>query len=80
MGRLGKEGHRHLYIDGGLTIQSFLSAKLITEVTITTIPVLLGTGKPLFGPLPGDCALALVSSKSYPFGFVQSKYRVIHGA
>lgn len=46
---LAKEGKRHLYIDGGITIQRFLEAKLIDELTITVIPILLGGGIPLFG-------------------------------
>ena len=74
--RLLTEGLRHLYIDGGLTIQSFLTENLIDEMTITTIPVLLGSGKSLFGPLQRDVQLKLLSSKAFEFGFVQSKYHV----
>jgi dihydrofolate reductase len=76
--RLASAGLRNLYIDGGLTIQSFLAENLIGEITITLIPVLLGTGKPLFGPLQNDVRLELLSSKAFEFGFVQSKYRVLH--
>jgi dihydrofolate reductase len=75
--RLSASGWKHLYIDGGLTIQSFLKAGLIDEITITVIPILLGDGKPLFGPLPADVELELVESKTLDFGFVQSKYRVV---
>ena len=74
--RLHAEGRRHLYVDGGRTIQSFLSAGLLDELTITLIPVLLGSGRPLFGPLWADVALDLISSRSYPFGFVQNRYSV----
>jgi dihydrofolate reductase len=77
---LAGRGLNRLYIDGGLTIQSFLAAGLIDEITITTIPVLLGTGKPLFGALPTDVRLEHVSTRSYPFGFVQTRYRVSKGA
>lgn len=45
------KGYHKLYIDGGKTIQSFLQADLIDELTVTVIPVLLGSGIPLFGPL-----------------------------
>ena len=45
-------GHRRLYIDGGRTNQAFLAAGLIDEITITTVPVLLGAGIRLFGALP----------------------------
>lgn len=76
---LSAKGQSHLYIDGGLTIQSFLAAGLIDEIIITTIPILLGGGKSLFGPLPGDVQLNHLSSKAFDFGFVQSKYRVARG-
>ncbi|MCH8548629.1 MAG: dihydrofolate reductase family protein, partial [Balneolaceae bacterium] len=46
---LAKEGKKHLYIDGGITIQKFLKANLINELTITVIPIILGSGIPLFG-------------------------------
>lgn len=71
-------GARHVYVDGGQTIQGFLRARLIDEMTITTIPILLGSGIPLFGPLDRDILLELLSSQAYPNGFVQTKYKVIH--
>ena len=48
---LNERGYRNLYIDGGQTIQSFLKEDLIDEMIITTLPVLLGGGTPLFGGL-----------------------------
>jgi dihydrofolate reductase len=39
----------NIYIDGGKTIQSFLKKDLIDEMIITTIPIILGNGIPLFG-------------------------------
>jgi dihydrofolate reductase len=74
--RLSSQGLRHLYIDGGVTIQSFLAAGLIDEVTITVIPVLIGTGRRLFGPLGPDVRLEHLSTVAFEFGFVQSHYRV----
>eukprot|EP01135_Chromosphaera_perkinsii_P010888 Nk52_evm15s2273 gene=Nk52_evmTU15s2273 len=47
--KLKDMGHKRCYIDGGLTIRSFLKARLVTDITITKIPVLLGEGIPLFG-------------------------------
>ncbi len=73
--RLSNEGLNHLYIDGGLTVQSFIAASLIDEITITIIPILLGEGKPLFGPLPEDMEFELLESKAFNFGFVQNKYQ-----
>ncbi len=75
LAQLAQRGMRHLYIDGGKTIQSFLAAGLIDEMTITSIPVLIGEGLPLFGKLAHDVHFQLVESKAYPVGFVQSKYR-----
>jgi len=74
--RLGREGFRHLYVDGGHTIQSFLRAGLLNEITITVVPVLLGAGRPLFGSLPHDVKLTTLRSRAYEFGFVQSTYRI----
>jgi len=76
--RLGAQGLRRLYVDGGQTIQSFLGAGLLDELTVTVVPVLLGSGRPLFGPLPNDVELTLMRSRAYEFGFVQSTYRVEH--
>jgi dihydrofolate reductase len=73
---LALRGARQVYVDGGQTIQSYMREGLIDELTITVIPVLLGTGRPLFGSLPSDVVLKLVFTKSYPFGFVQSKYLI----
>jgi dihydrofolate reductase len=73
--RLEVEGFHHLYIDGGKTIQSFLQAGLIDEMTITTIPVVLGEGLPLFSDIGEDIHFSVVSSRAYEFGFVQTKYK-----
>ncbi|AZV94164.1 deaminase [Bordetella sp. J329] len=70
-------GYGRLYLDRGRLIQSFLQAGLVTDITLTTIPLLLGQDRPLFGSLPEDQPLALVSSHAASFGFVQSHYRVL---
>ena len=74
--QLSQRGMKHLYIDGGVTIQGFLRAGLIQRVTITRIPVLLGSGIPLFGPLARDIRMQHVATRSYPSGMVQSEYLI----
>jgi len=76
--RLAQNGARHAYMDGGVTIQRFLQAGLIQEMIITTIPILIGEGIPLFGNLDHDIRFQHVETKAYPSGLVQSKYQVIH--
>jgi dihydrofolate reductase len=71
-----KRGAKRLYVDGGRTIQSFLRAGLIDDLVITQIPVLLGTGIPLFGPLERDIALKIDSSRVLDGGAVQTAYRI----
>jgi dihydrofolate reductase len=74
---LQHHGVRKVYVDGGSTIQSFLSAGLIDDVILTQIPVLIGRGIKLFGELPEDVKLKLIQSQSFPSGFVQNHYRVL---
>jgi dihydrofolate reductase len=75
--KLGATGERHLYVDGGITIQEFLSAGLIQRLIISRLPVLIGEGIPLFGSLPHDIRPSHISTKTYPGGMVQSEYHVI---
>jgi dihydrofolate reductase len=74
--RLAASGARHLYVDGGITIQGFLRAGLIQRLVITRVPVLIGDGIPLFGALPRDIRLRHVATRHYPSGLVQSEYQV----
>ncbi len=68
-------GYRHLYIDGGSTIQSFLREDLIDEMIVTTIPVLLGGGSALFGTLDGPLAFHHVKATRYLDAIVQNHYK-----
>ena len=74
--QLEARGIQHAYIDGGLTIQRFLEAGLIDRLTITRVPVLIGTGIPLFGPLSRDLKLEHVATRQFAGGLVQSEYTV----
>ena len=73
---LASQGVQHVYLDGGLTIQAFLRAGLVDEMIITTIPVLIGGGRPLFGLLESDIHLQHRATHAWPNGMVQSHYEL----
>jgi dihydrofolate reductase len=74
--RLDERGFHHVYLDGGVTIQRFLEAGLIQRLIITRIPVLLGSGIPLFGPLSHDVRLTHVATRTFAEGLAQSEYTI----
>jgi dihydrofolate reductase len=73
---LKARGFQHAYIDGGITIQRFLAAGLIDRLVITRVPVLIGEGIPLFGPVSRDINLRHVATRCYGGGLVQSEYEI----
>src|SRR5512138_979809 len=73
---LSARGARHAYVDGGATIQRFLEAGLIGRLTITLVPILIGSGIPLFGALAQDVPLRHLATKTYGGGLVQVEYEV----
>ena len=75
--KLAATGATHVYLDGGITIQRFLRAGLVDRLIVTRVPVLIGEGIPLFGPLPHDVRVVHVATRSYPSGLVQSEYEVV---
>lgn len=75
--QLETRGIKHVYVDGGITIQRFLRAGLIQRLIITRVPVLIGDGVSLFGPLAHDVRLEHVATRHYPSGLVQTEYRVV---
>jgi riboflavin biosynthesis pyrimidine reductase len=76
MEKLGAEGFKHAYVDGGVTIQNFIALGLINEMTITRAPVLIGEGIPLFGKIQKDIKLEKTRVKAYANDFVQEFYQL----
>lgn len=74
---LAARGVEHIYVDGGMTIQGFLREGLIQSIIITWIPILIGSGIPLFGSLDRDIRLRQLETRQFPSGLVQSRYEVI---
>ncbi|MEV8374241.1 dihydrofolate reductase family protein [Kribbella sp. NPDC056861] len=73
---LEDRGAKRVYADGGRVVQTFLRAGLLNELTITTVPVLLGAGIPLFGPVDHDIALTHNATRTLGAGLIQSDYTV----
>lgn len=71
-----QHGFEHVYVDGGNTVQHFLRAGLVGRLILTIIPVVLGSGIPLFGAVDEDVRLTLVDHRSWPSGLIQLTYDV----
>lgn len=74
---VNQSGYYRLYIDGGATIQSFLKEDLIDEMVITIIPIMLGSGTPLFSEFPRVLEFECTSSEIYLNKIVQNQFRRI---
>jgi dihydrofolate reductase len=71
---LKERGIHKLYIDGGKTIQGFLKEDLIDEMTITRIPILLGSGIALFDKNNLELRFVHISTEVHNNMLVRSKY------
>lgn len=76
MQELEDEGWDRAYVDGGKVIQSFLRAGLIADMIITHVPILLGSGIPLFGPVDQDIDLTHLETRAFASGLIRSHYEV----
>ncbi len=71
---LYNQGYENIYIDGGMTIQSFLKENLIDEIIITIIPILIGKGIKLFGDLNDDLHFTVKNTTVFKNGLIQNHY------
>jgi len=76
--KLHNDGIKHIWIDGGTTISQFLSCQMVDMMTLSIIPVILGSGIPLFHVIDKEIPCRVISSKSYPSGLVQLRYEIVH--
>ena len=70
-------GWRCIYWDGGEAARSFLKCGLVKKPTLTLIPIILNTGKPLFGNTIPEIILKHLHTRSFALGLVQSDYEVV---
>ena len=75
--KLAATGAKHVYVDGGITVQEFLRAGQIQDLTITRVPVLIGEGIPLFGSVSQDIKFRHIGTRQYKSGLVKSEYEVM---
>ncbi|MEP7109479.1 MAG: dihydrofolate reductase family protein [Ferruginibacter sp.] len=71
---LSGKGFSNIYVDGGKVIQSFLKEDLIDELIISSIPILIGSGIPLFGYLDTDLQFKHTRTEACTNGLVRSYY------
>jgi dihydrofolate reductase len=79
-GQLARTGARRAYVDGGAVVSAFLAAGRLDDLTVTLVPVILGSGIRLFQGDVGERTLRLESSRSFPSGLVQLRYRTDRAA
>jgi dihydrofolate reductase len=70
-------GERKLWVVGGGNVASqFADAGLLDDVWVTVVPVILGTGKPLFDRrLPG-APMRLTAALPRPSGMIELRYEI----
>lgn len=72
---LNGRGYQNLYVDGGQLITGFLREDLIDEMIISTLPILLGSGIPLFGHVENRLHFKLIEIKRFDNSLLMSHYK-----
>lgn len=73
--RLKRRKGKDIFVVGGRAINfPLIEANMIDEYRIFTLPILLGSGIPLFPPMKKRLQLNLVKIKKYPSGMVERRY------
>jgi dihydrofolate reductase len=62
---------------GGILAASFLADGLIDEISVGVMPVVLGSGIPLFGPLATSVPMRLIESKTYKGGALGLRFEPV---
>ena len=71
---LSGNGFSSVYVDGGKVIQEFLKEDLIDELIVSKVPVLIGSGIPLFDYLDSDLQFKHIQTQVSSNGLVRSYY------
>ena len=73
--RLRGQGSRHVYLDGGQAVRQGLADDLVDELTLSWVPVMLGSGIPLFDETRHRATWTVQAVRPLPSGLVQAVYR-----
>lgn len=83
--QLAGEGVQRVYLDGGELVRQGLREGCVDSLTLSWIPVLLGSGRRLFADADGDAGngigarLQLQDQRHWPSGLLQARYQVHTG-
>lgn len=72
---LSETGFSSIYVDGGKVIQSFLEEDAIDDMIISSVPLLIGNGIPLFGFISADLKFKHMRTETQSNGLVRSYYK-----
>ncbi|MCK7637032.1 dihydrofolate reductase family protein [Corynebacterium pygosceleis] len=73
-----ERGYSGVFIDSAGKIRQFLERGLVDELTVTTVPLILGDGVSLFGGMDCDIPLRLLGSgTTRAGGYVHARYEVL---
>jgi len=71
------QGVNHLWlVGGGMLAASFLEEKLLTNLSISQMPIILGGGIRLFGDLQNPIKIQRISMEPQKSGFTQMEFTV----
>ena len=73
---LYSDGIQHVWADGSAAVSEYLNLGLVDRMIISLIPIVLGSGIPLFKSIGKEVPCRLLSSQSYPSGLVQLRYQL----
>ena len=72
-----EQGVNHLWLVGGGNLAaSFIDESLLTKISLTLMPIILGSGIPLFGLLANSNLVRLKACQTNLSGFLQIEYEI----
>lgn len=75
LARLRSDAICHVYLDGGQAIRLGLAENVVDDMTLSTVPVLLGRGRPLFGGDVPASTWDLTDTRHFDSGLVQCRWQ-----